>query len=124
MLNVLNAALRLLPTQQITYKKFLRTAPNKIGNMVNEYADPITVNGSIQPADVETLYRLGVGNTGDIYVCHLKANTLSISQLQSNDIIIGADGQIYNIFRADKWSMYPGQDWNSILLRRAKTYGK
>lgn len=122
MINVLAAALQVIPTQKITYKKWLSNLPNNVGMLIPQYADPITVDGSIQPASDDTLYKLGIANTGDIYICYLRGNAVSIADMQSNDVIIGANGEEYNIFRSDKWSGYPGQDWNRIFIRRAKKY--
>lgn len=124
MINVLGAALSILPKQNITYKKFTGVRPNNIGILVNTYADPITVVGSIQPASDDTLYKLGIANTGDIFTCYLHGNLVSIADVQSNDIVVDAAGNVYNIFRSDKWSTYPGQDWNRIFLRRSKKYGQ
>ena len=123
MINVLRAALRLIPKQQIQYKKFLRVAPNGIGLMVNVYDSPVTVNGSIQPASADTLYKLGIANTGDIYVCVLEGDAVSVAEMQSNDLIINSSGEVFNIFKSDRWYDYPNQNWNRILLRRAKNYG-
>ena len=122
-MNVLASALRIIPKQQVTYKKFLRVSVNEIGNQVNVYEDPVTVEGSIQPTDQDTLYKLGVANTGDIYTVFLRGNAVSIAQIQSNDLIIGSNGAVYNIFRADIWEDYPDQDWNRVLVKRAKDYG-
>lgn len=123
MINVLARALKIIPKQQVTYKKFKKVTVNALGCQVNEYEQPITVEGSIQPTDQDTLYKLGIANTGDIYTVFLRGNAVSIAQIQSNDIIIGANGQVYNIFRADIWEDYPDQDWNRILVKRAKKYG-
>lgn len=123
MMNVLKRALRIIPKQFVTYKKFKKVTVNAIGNQVNEYEQPITVEGSIQPTDQDTLYKLGIANTGDIYTVFLRGNAVSIAQIQSNDLIVGSNGQIYNIFRADIWEDYPDQDWNRILVKRAKKYG-
>ncbi len=122
MFNVLARALRIIPKQQVTYKKFLRVSVNSIGNQVNVYDTPVTVEGSIQPTDQDTLYKLGIANTGDIYTVYLRGSAVSIAQIQSNDLIIGSNGQVYNIFRADIWYEYPDQDWNRILVKRAKRY--
>lgn len=123
MINVLARALKIIPKQQVTYKKFKSVTVNAIGNQVNVYENPITVEGSIQPTDQDTLYKLGIANTGDIYTVFLRGNAVSIAQIQSNDIIVGSNGQVYNIFRADNWDFYPDQDWNRILVKRAKKYG-
>ena len=123
MINVLARALRIIPKQQVTYKKFKRVVVNALGNQVNEYYQPITVEGSIQPTDQDTLYKLGIANTGDIYTVFLRGNAVSIAQIQSNDVIVGANKQEYNIFRADIWIDYPDQDWNRILVKRKKNYG-
>lgn len=122
-MNVLKRALRIIPRQYVTYKKFKRVTVNSIGNQVNEYYTEITVEGSIQPTDQDTLYKLGIANTGDIYTVFLRGDAVSIAKVQSNDVIIGSDGQVYNIFRADIWNNYPDQDWNRILVKRAKNYG-
>ena len=123
MLNVLARALKIIPKQKVTYKKFKKVTVNSIGNQVNEYEQPITVEGSIQPTDQDTLYKLGIANTGDIYTVYLRGSAVSIAQIQSNDVIVGSNGQVYNIFRSDIWYDYPDQDWNRILVRRAKNYG-
>ena len=123
MLNVLARALKIIPKQRVTYKKFKKVTVNSIGNQVNEYEQPITVEGSIQPTDQDTLYKLGIANTGDIYTVYLRGSAVSIAQIQSNDVIVGSNGQVYNIFRSDIWYDYPDQDWNRILVRRAKNYG-
>ena len=123
MINVLDAALSVLPKQVITYKKFKSRAPGPIGIIANVYYAPITVIGSIQPADAQTLYQMGIANTGDIWFLWVKSNVLSTSELDSNDIIVDEQGNVYNIFRSDKWSSYPDQDWNRIFVRRAKEYG-
>ncbi len=123
MLNVLAKALNIIPKQKVTYKKFKAVTVNAIGNQVNTYETPITVEGSIQPTDQDTLYKLGIANTGDIYTVYLRGSAVSIAQIQSNDVIVGSNGQIYNIFRADIWYDYPDQDWNRILVKRAKKYG-
>jgi len=124
MINVLERALRIIPKQQVKYKKFKAVTVNTIGNQVNTYESPIIVEGSIQPTDQDTLYKLGIANTGDIYTVFLRGNAVSIAQIQSNDLIIGSDGQVYNIFRADIWEYYPDQDWNRVLVKRAKNYGR
>ena len=123
MINVLKAALRAIPTQKITYRKFVGVRPNSIGIMVNTYADPVTVDGSIQPASADTLYKLGIANTGDIFVCVLQGDAVSVAEVQSNDLIINTAGEVFNIFKSDRWYDYPDQNWNRILLRRAKNYG-
>lgn len=123
MINVLKAALRAIPTQKITYKKFIGVRPNRIGLMVNTYAAPVTVDGSIQPASADTLYKLGIANTGDIFVCVLQGDAVSVAEVQSNDLIINTAGEVFNIFKSDRWYDYPDQNWNRILLRRAKNYG-
>lgn len=123
MFNVLARALKIIPKQQVTYKKFLRVSVNSIGNQVNVYDTPVTVEGSIQPTDQDTLYKLGIANTGDIYTVYLRGSAVSIAQIQSNDLIIGSNGQVYNIFRSDIWYDYPDQDWNRVLVKRAKRYG-
>lgn len=122
-MNVLERALRIIPTQQVTYKKFKGVTVNDIGNQVNTYYQQVTVEGSIQPTDQDTLYKLGIANTGDIYTVYLRGNAVSIAKIQSNDVFVGSDGSEYNIFRADIWYNYPDQDWNRILVKRAKNYG-
>ena len=123
MINVLKHALKIIPRQKVTYKKFKGVTINGIGNQVNAYYNAVTVDGSIQPTDQDTLYKLGIANTGDIYTVFLRGNAVSIAKIQSNDIIVGSDGQVYNIFRSDIWVDYPDQDWNRILVKRAKKYG-
>lgn len=125
MINVLACALNLLPTQTIKIRKYRpQLHITETGQINNVYAPVTTFSGSIQPADTDTLYKLGIGNAGDIWFMWVRTNALSISELNSNDIIIDANGNEFNIFRSDKWSQYPAQDWNKIFLKRIKPYGR
>lgn len=123
MINVLSAALNAIPKQRIKYKKYKGVLPNAIGLMVNTYYAPVEVDASIQPASADTLYKLGIANTGDVYVCFLHGDAVSVAEIQSNDLIINQAGETFNIFKSDRWYDYPGQDWNRVFLRRAKNYG-
>lgn len=124
MFNVLKAALNIIPKQTIYYRKFISRKPNSIGNMVNTYGPKIAIIGSIQHAERSLLYKMGIANTEDVYTVWLHVNALGVSEIASNDQIIGSDGAVYNVIDADVWYDYPEQDWNKILVRRAKKYDK
>lgn len=122
MFNVLKSALNIIPKQVIYYRKFISRKPNAIGNMVNTYGQKIPVIGSIQHAERSLLYKMGIANTEDVYEAWLHINALGVSEIASNDQIIGPHGEIYNVIDTDVWYDYPEQDWNKILVRRAKKY--
>lgn len=122
MFNVLRAALRVVPNQTVTYRKFKSRTPNAVGNLVNTYGEEIKASGSIQPAGANLLYKLGIANTEDLFVVYIRANVLSQAEIQSNDQIIDSHGNQYNVVRADIWFGYPNQDWNKLLVRRVKNY--
>ena len=122
MFNLLKSALKIIPKQTVYYRKFISRTPNALGNMVNKYGNKKATIGSIQPAGRDVLYKLGIADTGDVYVVYLHGNIVGTNKLESNDQIIDAKGNIYNIFRTDVWFDYPQQDWNKILVRRVKKY--
>lgn len=122
MFNLLKSALNVIPKQTVYYRKFISRTPNELGNMVNQYSAKKTTTGSIQPVGRDTLYKLGIADTGDIYVVYLHGNVVGQNKLESNDQIIDAKGNVYNIFRTDVWFDYPAQDWNKLLVRRVKNY--
>ena len=122
MINVLDAALSVLPKQQITYNKFSGDSINDLGICVPSYEDAMTITCSLQPAGTDVYYKYGIASNEDVFVCWLKIDALTVSQMQSNDLITDASGNVYNIFRCDDWSSYPNQDWNKILIKRAKNY--
>ncbi|MEE1227269.1 MAG: hypothetical protein UHM08_09230 [Bacteroidales bacterium] len=124
MFNVLKSALNIIPKQTIYYRKFISRTPNEIGNMVNTYGDKIAVIGSIQHAERSLLYKMGIANTEDVYVCYIHVNALGVAEIASNDQIIDKKGEIYNVIDSDVWYDYPVQDWNKVLVRRAKHYDK
>lgn len=124
MFNVLKSALNIIPKQTIYYRKFISRKPNEIGNMVNEYGDKKAIIGSIQPVERGLLYKLGIANTEDVYVCYIHVNALGVAEIASNDQIISLKGEIYNVIDADVWYDYPAQDWNKVLVRREKHYDK
>lgn len=122
MFNLLKSALNVIPKQTVYYRKFISRTPNELGNMVNKYSAKKTTTGSIQPAGRDTLYKLGIADTGDIYVVYLHGNVVGQNKIESNDQIIDTKGNVYNIFRTDVWFDYPEQDWNKLLVRRVKNY--
>ena len=122
MFNVLKSALNIIPKQVIYYRKFMGRKPNNIGNMVNTYGPKIPVIGSIQHAERSLLYKMGIANTEDVFEAWIHTNALGVAELSSADQIISSHGNIYNIIDADVWYEYPEQDWNKILVRRAKKY--
>lgn len=122
MFNLLKSALKIIPKQTVYYRKFISRTPNALGNMVNRYGNKKATVGSIQPVGRDVLYKLGIADTGDVYVVYLHGNIVGTNKLESNDQIIDAKGNIYNIFRSDVWFDYPQQDWNKILVRRVKKY--
>lgn len=124
MFNVLKSALNIIPKQTIYYRKFISRQPNEIGNMVNTYGNKIAVIGSIQHAERSLLYKMGIANTEDVYVCYIHVNALGVAEIASNDQIIDKKGEIYNVIDSDVWYDYPVQDWNKVLVRREKHYDK
>lgn len=122
MFNLLKNALKLIPKQAVYYRKFQTRNVNALGNMVNTYGNKQQTTGSIQPAGANLLYKLGIADTGDLYVVYLRANALGINKLASNDQILDNKGNIYNIIKTDIWFDYPMQDWNKLLVRRVKDY--
>ena len=77
----------------------------------------------IQLFSTHYLVNQATANTGDIYTCFLHGDAVSIAEMQSNDLIINSAGEVFNVFRSDRWYDYPGQDWNRVFIRRAKKYG-
>lgn len=124
MFNLLKSALNIIPKQTIYYRKFISRKPNELGNMVNTYGEKKAIIGSIQHAERSLLYKMGIANTEDVYTVWLHTNAQGISEIESNDQIIGHDGSIYNVIDTDVWAEYPYQDWNKILVRRQKNYDK
>lgn len=122
MFNLLRSALNIIPKQKVVYRKFISRTANSLGNMVNTYGNEITTTGSIQPAGAGLLYKLGIADTGDVYVVYLHGNVVGISQMGSNDQIIDSAGNKYNVIRTDDWYDYPSQDWNKVIVRRVKNY--
>lgn len=121
--NVLSNALKILPSQDITYKKFTNNIVNEVGNQVPQYAEPIIAKGSLQPAGASLLWKLGLADIPDLWVCYIRANVISESDASSGDLIIDSNGRVFNIFRTDNWFQYPNQDWNKLLIQRKKNYG-
>lgn len=122
MFNVLKSALNIIPRQAIYIRKFIGRTPNDIGIMVNTYGERIKVIGSIQHAERSLIYKMGIANTEDVYVAWIHINAVGVSEIASNDQIISSSGEIFNVIDTDVWYDYPVQDWNKVLVRRAKTY--
>lgn len=122
MFNLLKSALKIIPKQKVIYRPFISRTANTLGNMVNTYGTEVVIEASVQPAGANLLYKMGIADTGDLYVVYLHANAVGISKMGSNDQIKDSKGNVYNIIKTDEWFDYPDQDWNKILVRRVKSY--
>lgn len=122
MFNLLKSALNIIPKQKVFYRQFKSRTANAMGDLINTYETQVSITASIQPAGANLLYKMGIADTGDLYVVYLHANAVGINKIASNDQIIDSKGNYYNVISTDVWYDYPEQDWNKILVKRVKSY--
>lgn len=116
MMNILDAAMRLIPGGTIHYMKFTGCTVNEMGVDVPTYAKNIAV-GHIQPVPSKMYPRYGLTLGKEYKLLHIKAHVIGVDQQTSGDIVKW-NNRTYTVTNVSDWFAYDG--WTRLILTSEK----
>lgn len=115
--NLLNAALRIIPKQQIIWRKFAGFEVDEQGLKINRYAEGVELTGSVQAVDRNIYDQLGLDQEKEYLVVYAPADIKGVSGQNAPDII-EFGGAAYKVVRNYPWYFYNG--WAGVVVIKAE----
>lgn len=110
--NLLALALGVIGNQQVQWLKYAGTTVTPAGIQRPTWDAPVTINGSIQPVDANTLQQLGLDWTRNYVSFFAPAEFEEIERDQSSDRIAYA-GRTYQVVGKTAWFYQDG--WDKVI---------
>lgn len=115
--NLLNAALRIIPKQQIIWRKFAGFEVDEQGLKINRYAEGVELTGSVQAVDRNIYDQLGLDQEKEYLTVYAPADIKGVSGQNAPDII-EFGGAAYKVVRNYPWYFYNG--WAGVVVIKAE----
>lgn len=115
--NLLNAALRIIPKQQIIWRKFAGFEVDEQGLKINRYAEGVELTGSVQAVDRSLYEQLGLDQEKEYLTVYAPADIKGVSAQNAPDII-EFGGVAYKVVRNYPWHFYNG--WAGVVVIKAE----
>ncbi|AZD85007.1 hypothetical protein KS461_10075 [Pseudomonas chlororaphis] len=111
--NLLNIALGVIGTQAATWHQAIGRTENKLGQLVADYADPVTVQGSMQSVDRMKYQALGLDLAKSYYNFYASTPIDGIARGESPDLI-DYNGRRHEVVNVLNWS--PQDGWRGVMI--------
>lgn len=110
--NILNMALSVIGRQEFLYRRFLKRATDEYGIDQAQYAEPITVSGSVQPVARSLYTFLGLEFTKSYWNFFLPRAVMDVKRDASGDQFDFC-GKTYQVISRTPWASIDG--WDQVL---------
>ena len=114
-MNLLNIAMSVIPTQSIEWRKFISTAEDDRGRSCAHYAEPVTMQASVQPVTARDYQAYGLDLNRKYFTIWASAGMESVARNASPDRFSYAGMELEAVDNTD-WLAHNG--WRSILCVR------
>ena len=111
--NLLNQALKIIPKQTFIYYKFKKVEINNIGNKVNSYEQPITMQGSVQAISQDMYEKLGLDWSKKYISVHASIDVRNADNDQPAPDKIVWNNKEYLVTKQTNW--YTQDGWNKVI---------
>ena len=112
MINLLAAALTLIPPVSVQWYKATGRTRNALGNWIVTYAAPVTLRGSFQPLEKAKYEALGLDMNKHYFVLYASADLIAVERGTSGDYIVH-QGTKYQFEDVADWLYYNG--WRGVV---------
>lgn len=119
MINVLGAAMRLIPGSTVSYAQFSGSTVNAMGVKIPQYSEAVTVTGHIQPLPSRLYARFGLTLEKEYKLLHIPANVMGVNRKNTGDYVTW-NGRDYSIVGVADWFDYGNQKWVRLILTERK----
>ena len=114
--NLLKKAMQIIPTEKITYKKFISNSTNDLGQKVPTYQDFVNIKASVQSVSIDSMKKLELDFAKTYKMVYSLTNLNTISKNSASDLIV-YNSENYQVVKKDSdWMTYNG--WNGVLVVR------
>lgn len=110
--NLMNLALSVIGTKQVTWRQFHARTQNALGNWVVQYKPDQILTGSWQSDPTDRVKELGYDSSKNYRRFYVSAPVEGVNRGASPDLLI-TDGRKYEVVSTDDWSVQDG--WVAIL---------
>lgn len=110
--NLLNIALSLIASQSITYLAYVSRAINSIGLLEPTYAEPVILNGSLQPVSQSLMQILGLDMQRRYVNIFVSQDIIDVTRDVSSDKF-QFSGRTYQAISITQWVTV--DFWNQVL---------
>lgn len=115
-INLYKLATSAIGTQQVQYYQFIDRTTNEVGLDVVNYAEPVTIDGSVQAASWNQLQNLGLDLTKEYITFYTDNNILTIERDTAGDQLAYQGKRYQVIGKPSDWIRQDG--WNGVLCVR------
>jgi hypothetical protein len=110
--NLLSMALGVIGTQSVQWLRYTEEVETPAGVQRPQWANPVTIYGSLQPVDTNLLQQLGLDWTRNYVTFFAPAEFREVERDQSSDRIIYA-GRTYQVVSKTAWWRQDG--WEKVM---------
>ena len=123
--NLLRKASRIIPTEEIRWRRFVSSEVNSIGNTIPVYTKWESIKANVQPgltfsfnargvaSSTEIAKQLGIDLTKEIITVYVANLNITNVHGQTMPDQVSYNGKIYNIWSVSNWYEYDG--WKSLI---------
>lgn len=110
--NLLNMAMGIIGRQSVQWFRYTGLTTTPAGLQRPTWADPVTITGSLQPVDANTLQNLGLDWTKNYVTFFAPAEFNEVERDQSSDRVAYA-GRKYQVVGKTAWFHQDG--WEKVI---------
>lgn len=103
--NLLSIAARVLRMQTLQHRAFISRTENSAGDTVSTFADPVEIQGSVQPLDKKLYQELGLNLTKNYVMLYTLASVSPTTRDREGDLVS---------FGGLTWQCESDQNWAAI----------
>lgn len=111
--NLLNAALRTIAQQSVSYERYLTRVTNEVGQLVSTYDTPVTLKGSFQAVSRDLYEEYGLDLSKYYARFFVSKNALPVERNSSGDQVT-YDNKLFKVESETDW--YAVDGWVELLL--------
>lgn len=115
--NILRTAQNLIPKQSFKYLKYLGNNINEFGINVPTYAEPVVVEGNIQPPELSLYDAAGLDFSKNYRQIFVSLDVSGIEKQSQPDRFV-FENKTWEVVKNSPWYEFNG--WNSILVVEIK----
>lgn len=105
--NLLSIAARVITMQTLQHRAFVSRAENAAGDTVSVFADPVEIQGSMQPLSAKLYQELGLNLAKNYCLLYTSAAVEGTDRDREGDLVLFG-GKTWQCESSENWRMFDG----------------